>query len=381
MLMISIVFSLISVNVTKVNADSSGNEPYAGDLLCQPNAYLQDSQDCLALGPSVMLTDLAKKGISFPLLPLPAVTPSSDLNNVPLNFAKLNVDPSEQVPLYPSLDDAIAGTNSSRFISAGALRYVSFVQRADINGGAFVLLRSGEWVRASPAAVTPFQGLVFSQTPHNNFGWIIDDSKPRISPSYQSPETDKTYLRNAVVQVYDTKQDEQTTWYMIGLNEWMEHRYVRQVDINTTPPEGVSGDRWMEINLFEQTLAVYEDRQLVFATLIASGLDPFFTQPGLFQIYQKKPTETMTGAFENDKSDYYYLEDVPWTMYFDEARALHGAYWRTMFGYPQSHGCVNLSIGDSRWIYDWAKEGDWVYVWDPSGQTPTDPSKYTQGGA
>ena len=43
------------------------------------------------------------------------------------------------------------------------------------------------------------------------------------------------------------------------------------------------------------------------------------------------------------QDDFYYLEDVPWTMYFDEARALHGAYWHNGFGYPHSHGCVNLS--------------------------------------
>ena len=79
--------------------------------------------------------------------------------------------------------------------------------------------------------------------------------------------------------------------------------------------------------------------QLVFATVIATGLEPFWTRPGLFQIYQKKETETMRN---NDPTDYYYLDNVPWTMYFDKARALHGAYWRTRFGYPQSHGCVNL---------------------------------------
>ena len=39
---------------------------------------------------------------------------------------------------------------------------------------------------------------------------------------------------------------------------------------------------------------------------------------------------------------------------------------------PQSHGCVNLSPGDAHWLYDWAEVGDYVYVFDPSGQTPTE---------
>ncbi|HRF96223.1 MAG TPA: L,D-transpeptidase, partial [Aggregatilineales bacterium] len=46
----------------------------------------------------------------------------------------------------------------------------------------------------------------------------------------------------------------------------------------------------------------------------------------------------------------------PWTMYFDEGRALHGAYWHDGFGFRRSHGCVNLSITDARLLYDWVAE-------------------------
>ena len=89
----------------------------------------------------------------------------------------------------------------------------------------------------------------------------------------------------------------------------------------------------------------------------------------------------MSGSFEPDRSDAYYLESVPWTMYYDGSRALHGAYWRANLGFPQSHGCVNMSLADSHWLFNWAKDGDYVYVWDPSGRTPVDPQVYTKGGA
>jgi hypothetical protein len=39
-----------------------------------------------------------------------------------------------------------------------------------------------------------------------------------------------------------------------------------------------------------------------------------------------------------------------------------------------------MSIADARWLWEWADNGDYVYVWDPSGETPTDPSFYTGGG-
>jgi lipoprotein-anchoring transpeptidase ErfK/SrfK len=88
----------------------------------------------------------------------------------------------------------------------------------------------------------------------------------------------------------------------------------------------------------------------------------------------------MSGDFSGGTGGYYYLADVPWTMYYDQARAIHGAYWRPkpFFGYQGSHGCVNLSVGDARWMYDWAVLGDWVYVHDPSGRTPTD-EEFTYG--
>lgn len=358
-------------------------EPYAGQVVCLPGAYLIEAPDCLPLGPSQTLTGLAEKGIPYPPIPIPAVKPDAALNQNDVKYARINLPAHERAPIFASLDDAILGEFPIGYIRAGnGLRYVSYIQRTTHNGGSYVLLKSGGWMRASPATISStFQGLRFRRTPQGSIGWIIKDTKPRQAPSYQAPENDKLLPRESVVQIYDVIQVGDTQWYMTGLNEWVDRYAIRQLVVKTTPPEGVDNQRWIEINLYEQILSVYEDNQLLFATVIATGVEPYYTRPGLFKIYERKPIENMSGAFEADRSDYYHLEGVPWTMYYDKARALHGAYWRAWFGVPQSHGCVNLSVGDSRWVYDWAKVGDWVYVWDPSDETPIDPSLYTDGGA
>jgi len=155
---------------------------------------------------------------------------------------------------------------------------------------------------------------------------------------------------------------------------------VARVMVNPVAPQGVTNGRWIEINLQEQTVSVYDQNRLVFATLVSSGVEPFWTKPGLFQIREKVEKQTMK-LYDPTFVDNYLLEDVPWTMYFDQNRALHGAYWHNHYGAATSRGCVNLSVGDAQWLFKWAQVGEWVYVWDPSGKTPTDPAAYTEGGA
>jgi lipoprotein-anchoring transpeptidase ErfK/SrfK len=253
------------------------------------------------------------------------------------------------------------------------------------------MIDQGSWMRAadlSRIGVLPlFQGMEFDNTPITDFGWVLTffAQNPQVetkrTPGYQGNDyTGNLYNLYDPVQVFAEEQIDEEVWYMIGPDEWLPKKQLARVRVSTSPPPDVSSDRWIDINLFDQTLAVYEQNQLVFATVIASGIEPLWTQPGTFQIYEKHERAPMTGAFEADRSDAYYLEDVPWTMYYDQARALHGAYWRTKMGFEQSHGCVNLTPGDAHWLFDWGNIGDYVHVWDPSGQTPTDPNLYGSGG-
>jgi hypothetical protein len=340
---------------------------------------MPDDGTCLMAGPALKVHELKAGGFPFPLRDLPAASPPATLNEMPVFIGKINLTEAEPAPIYASFEDAIAGENPVNQIAPGTLRYVSYFDRREHNGKAYLQLVTGGWMRAAPTAVTNFQGLKFYTNPRNDFGWIVDQTGTYVAPSFAASPGDSYYYREDVIQVYNMEVAEGVTWYQIAPDQWVNSMKARVVFVNNAPPDNVETDRYIEINLEQQTLAVYEVGQLQFATIIASGLEPFYTQPGVFKIYQKLDLETMQGAFEADRSDYYYLQDVPWTMYFDQARALHAAYWRTYFGYPQSHGCVNLSPGDANWLYQWAEEGDTVWVHDPSGRTPTDEDYYGPG--
>lgn len=383
------LFSLLNpYPLTTASAQSSNSQGMTsseGQVLCPPEIYVSAPQDCLLAGPSDYLTRMASLGLTFPPQPIRDQPIDPVLSILPFNYATLD---KAATPVYATLEDAINGKSPIRTIEAGRLKYISYTDYEETPKGRFFQLRSGGWVQVSSRVSIPHSfpgGLTFTHTPERSFGWILPlgpTVETKRTPGYQKDDY-TGHLKNQydIVQVYAVQQVGNSEWYMVGPDEWIDQRYIGRVVPNLTPPEEVTNGRWIEINLFEQTLMVYDHNEMVYATLIASGIDPFFTRPGLFAIYKKYESTPMAGTFEADRSDFYYLEDVPWTMYYDKARALHGAYWRAMFGFTQSHGCVNLAPGDAHWLYDWANIGDWVYVWDPSGKTPTDPKYYGDGGA
>lgn len=337
---------------------------------------------CFFPGPLNFFSRSAQANSIPPKRPLPAQPADKNLAVVPYMYARVI---SDNAPVFASLDAAVAGEPVLRTIETG-FDFVTYIDAAVVNDKKYYMIDPGIWMRGSDlsriGATGSFQGLVFSQTPGVQFGWVRNEIEAKRTPGYTPNDgTGKIYYRYDVVQIYSVKKIDQMDWYLVGPDEWLEGRQVGRVIPKTQQPEGVKNGRWIEVNLAEQTVAVYDKTRLVFATMVATGSEGSWTQPGLFQIYKKVDAETMYGAFTADRSDYYYLEDVPWTMYFDQARALHGTYWHNRFGWPQSRGCVNLSPGDANWLFQWAKEGDWVYVWDPSGQTPTDPNLYGGGGA
>jgi lipoprotein-anchoring transpeptidase ErfK/SrfK len=49
----------------------------------------------------------------------------------------------------------------------------------------------------------------------------------------------------------------------------------------------------------------------------------------------------------------FWLRDVPYVEYFESGYALHVAYWHDVFGIARSHGCINLSPVDGKYIFGW----------------------------
>jgi hypothetical protein len=389
-LMVSIFFILLSIFPVQTKAAaalSSDSTPVSGVVLCLPGSSLSPANECTNLGPAAYLSRMAELGVTFPLHKDLGTSPDPSLTFVDIRYGEVT---RENAKVYASLDDAVKNGSVTRRIDS-PYSFISYFDEAVVDGKRYYMVDYGGWMTANDISRigTPslFQGKIFTHTPERSFGWITFPVQTKRSPGFNIEDyTGQEVNRYQEVEIFSTVEIEGIDWYMIGPDEWIPEkvdyqRIVGRVIPSYSPPDDVDNGRWIEVNLNDQTISVYDQNQMVFATLIASGIEPFWTRPGLFQIYQKLDSTPMRGAFEADQSDAYYLEDVPWTMYYDKARALHGAYWHNGFGSPRSHGCINMSVGDARWLFDWAREGDWVYVWDPSGDTPTDPELYGDGGA
>ena len=286
---------------------------------------------------------------------------TSDRRSVPFVYARV-ITP--RAPVYRHPADAGAGSLPARTLGAGFI-YVSVTAQAVYGGREYYQINRGEFMAASDLELvrpSSFSGVFFSTPPALPSGWAVTGDWLRSAPGAPAAPDSPYIGRYQAITIHSAQRLGEWDWYQVGPDQWLEQRNVAVVQPQPAA-SGLSG-RWIEVNLYEQTAAAFENGRLVFATLTSTGLSAWSTRLGLFQIWAMQNQGRQTGAYRRDKSDYYFLEDVPWVMYFDGDISLHGAYWHDGFGFRRSHGCVNLAPADARWFFSWASLGTPVYVYD-----------------
>ncbi len=205
--------------------------------------------------------------------------------------------------------------------------------------------------------VSKYAGFLFTTEPSMPVGWILFHLHAAEYPGGEPSQNNPFLYRFTRINIYGQQDVGGYTWYQIGENQWVHQFNIAKVQ-PILRPQQVDTQRWVAIDLYEQTLVAYEGSRPVFATLVSSGMAAWPTREGVFHVYLRYPVTKMSGS--EGQIDYYYLQDIPYTMYFDGDIALHGTYWHESFGFRKSHGCVNLSISDAKWLFDWTHpEGQW----------------------
>lgn len=142
--------------------------------------------------------------------------------------------------------------------------------------------------------------------------------------------------------------------------------FMPQSLAHLTPIEAPAEARWIRVDLSEQIVVAYEGENAVRAFVVSSGLPGTPTVTGEFRIRTKVSEQVMSGG---EGRNYYYLPGVKWVQYFYEDYSFHGTYWHNNFGQPMSHGCLNMTNSDAKWLFDWAgPEWDGKTTWYKSSQ-------------
>ena len=138
-------------------------------------------------------------------------------------------------------------------------------------------------------------------------------------------------------------------------------KVLTEADVAPINPDFDPNEKRIEANLDFQTLSCYEGTTEVYFCRIASGLgydpstgqtsDKLATPVGNLLTHWKIVSLNMTaGTFQSG----YSTPAVPWnTMISGDGVAIHGAFWHNAFGEKRSHGCINVTPEDAKWIFRW----------------------------
>jgi hypothetical protein len=268
------------------------------------------------------------------------------------SFIRFN---TTQVPLHDQPGGAQVDT-----LSAG----YTYVAVRQISGG-WAEIRPGRWVDLSIArfaAPSTFTGVLINGL-DMPFAWVLwRHCATKVPAGARNCDGAGQLNRYQLVNIYATVNVNGWNWHLIGPGLW-----TNQQNLSIVYPASPAqfGGQWVAVNTYEQNLVAYNGNSPAMATLVSTGIEngEWDTDPGTFTVRLKLENGPMDGGAGGD--DFYSLDQVPYHMYFHGLVALHGAYWHDGFGYTHSHGCVNLTISDSKWLYtNWVAEDSTVYVYD-----------------
>ncbi len=293
----------------------------------------------------------------------------------------------ESFPLWASVEDLKGDVAPAFKLRKGDTVAVKPDPPLKWKGETYLVAEDGRVFAAKPSfplkGVSTWTGAVLDGTMPLPFGWVT----PNTAKVYDGPDAtakvvDQVARREALAILEDAGLGSKRR-VRIGDSRWLRASDLNEVRALARPAGATANDRFIAVDLGEQVLVAYDKDRPVFATLVSSGR-AFPTPRGNYPIWGKVSQITMKSQPYEDKT--YYVDRVPWVLFFQAHNAIHGAYWHDRFGVSKSHGCVNVAPRDARWLFEWMTpalpaawsglrtpnllEGVTVHVFDSSKRKP-----------
>ncbi|MFH1426799.1 MAG: L,D-transpeptidase family protein [Candidatus Kerfeldbacteria bacterium] len=140
-----------------------------------------------------------------------------------------------------------------------------------------------------------------------------------------------------------------------------------KIEIVTIPQKKIVEGRtdifkYIDVDLSEQILRAYRNGVKEKEFYVSTGVARYATPTGETEVLAKLPVHDYEWTYGPGHPDNYDLPGVVNNLRFRQHHYIHYAYWHNNFGHVMSHGCINVNLENSQWIYDWADVGDKVIV-------------------
>lgn len=225
-------------------------------------------------------------------------------------------------------------------------------------------LGQGMWVEVT----VPYADLYLDNPPARS-PWLQESEHPRLYYSQIMWVDD--VATNSQGQVLYRVNEQYGTYGDVFWSSAEAFRPLTEEELAPISP-GVP-DKRIDVDINHQTLSCFEGGREVYHCRISSGakfdaygeiVEEWATPVGSFFIWRKLLSIHMAGG---TVSGGYDLPGIAWTCLFNgDGVAIHSTFWHNDYGTPRSHGCVNASPEDAKWIFRWTEPH---VAYDPGDKT------------
>lgn len=232
---------------------------------------------------------------------------------------------------------------------------VAVIERREVGGvsmartlnGLWVLTRELRFVRPSD-----FHGVeIDDEHPLTEIAWVRR-ARAQLRSRPRGPVRGRA-TRLSMVRVHEESGD----FLRIDDDLWIHRRHVARPRAADVPSEVEAGGRWIDVDTRNQIVTAYVGDQPVYTTAASTGRARTPTPAGVYRIWVKLAEDDMDDLERDDVVENYAIQAVPWVQYFHGSVGFHTAFWHDHFGTTRSHGCVNLSPTDARWLFEFTQPG------------------------
>jgi lipoprotein-anchoring transpeptidase ErfK/SrfK len=323
----------------------------------------------LEVGPMAWVCSDTAEVSRDPAAPAPPARAARE-DGLPWQYSFVGRDGAEA---FLNLPTAESGASPDETLDPGFV--VAVVEERSVRGGRWTRTLHGRWIAMTelvPFPVSRFHGEELKDGAPLDAAWVVSDVAAVYSGPSPTGRPAGKLARFERVAWHEERAASHGGSVMVRVSDdgVAPQRWVRARDLAraavSAPPEEAGGasstERWIDIDLAQQTLVAYEGARPVFATLVSTGRgggggqnDPTATPEGVHRISAKLTTNDMENlALESDddaSGDPFALEDVPYVQAIDRGVALFGAFWHGDFGRPRGRGNVGVAPKDAAWLF------------------------------